>query len=69
MNNNVVLMFTDGHKLEALLSRPFRSHENCVEVILNDDGKQHAFPLDELCCIGILGKPGPGGENPAEDWL
>jgi len=69
MNNRVILTFNDGRKLEALLARPFRSHENSVEVIQDNGGTQRAFSLDELCCIGVLGKPGSEAEHPAEECL
>lgn len=57
MENRLVLVFNDGHTLEASLARPFRSQENEIEVVPNGGGEKTIFSLDEICSIGILGKP------------
>ncbi|MCM2358906.1 MAG: GspE/PulE family protein [Geobacteraceae bacterium] len=60
MENRVILTFRDGHKLEASLARPFRSQENSIEVSLDDGSGKFTFSFDELCCIGVVGKPALG---------
>jgi type II secretory ATPase GspE/PulE/Tfp pilus assembly ATPase PilB-like protein len=61
MDSRLILTFMDGHRLEASLARPFRSQENEIEVQLNDNGGRTVFPLDEVCSIGMMGAPDPGG--------
>jgi len=69
MKNRVILTFNNGRKLDAVLAHPLMPHENTIDVLLDADGQLRGFPLNDLCCIAVLGKPVPTTEQASGECL
>ncbi|WP_429885305.1 GspE/PulE family protein [Geoalkalibacter halelectricus] len=70
MEQNLTLTFMDGGETAARLARPFQPRENEIEITLPDQDLRLAYPLHDLCCIKLHGKPTSGADNggqPAEE--
>jgi type II secretory ATPase GspE/PulE/Tfp pilus assembly ATPase PilB-like protein len=50
-NNDIILEFMDGQRIEAALTKPFNPEEIEVELLIGNNKKKQTFLLQDACCV------------------